>query len=103
MGPVPGLKVTPEPFKVHGREVRSDTFSQPPLPLRCTGTARLAELVFEVFSTNPPENEDGERDVFYKQENPFLNLYCMSFLHQRGLEHRQRHGANLFQTPAAEH
>lgn len=60
VGPVPWLKVTPESFQVHRREVRADPFSQPPLALRCTGTVRLAELVFEVLSTHPPEKE-GDR------------------------------------------
>lgn len=57
VGPVPGLKVAPESFQVHRREVWSDTFSQPPLALCCASAARLAELVFEVFSTHPPEKE----------------------------------------------
>ena len=55
--PVPGLKVASESFQVHGREVSSDAFSQPPLALRCAGTARLAELVFEMFSSNPPDKD----------------------------------------------
>lgn len=57
MGPVPGLEVSSESFQVHRGEVRSDAFSQPPLPLRCALTAWLAKLVPEVFSSNPPEEE----------------------------------------------
>lgn len=61
VGPAPGLEVAPECFQVHGREVGSDAFSQPPLPLRCAGTARLAELVPEMFPSNPPEKEGRHR------------------------------------------
>lgn len=57
MGPVPGLEVAPEPFQVHRREVSSDSFSQPPLALCRAGTARLAELVPEMLSPNPPERK----------------------------------------------
>lgn len=64
MGPVPGLEVAPESFQVHGREVGPDAFSQPPLPLRCAGAARVAELVPEMFPSNPPEKDkDTERSV----------------------------------------
>lgn len=57
MGPVPGLEVAPESIQVHGGEVGTDTFPQPPLSLSCTGAARLAELIPEMFSTDPPGKE----------------------------------------------
>ena len=58
MWPVPGLKVASESFQVHGRKVSTNAFSQPPLALRCAGTARLAELVFEMLPSNPPDKEE---------------------------------------------
>lgn len=54
VGPVSGLEVAPESFQIHRREVSSDAFSQPPLTLRCTGSARLAELIPEMFTSDPP-------------------------------------------------
>lgn len=63
MGPVPGLEVAPEPFQVDRREVRPDAFPQPPLALCCAGAARLAELIPEMFSSNPPDKEEEEEDA----------------------------------------
>lgn len=62
VGPVPGLEVAPESFQVDRREVRSDAFPQPPLALRCAGAARLAELIPEMFSSNPPDKEEEEEE-----------------------------------------
>lgn len=53
--PVPGLEVASESLQVHGREVGSDAFPEPPLSLRGAGTSRLAELVNKMFSSDPPE------------------------------------------------
>lgn len=70
--PVPGLKVASESFQVHGGEVSSDAFSQPPLALHCAGTARLAELVFEMFPSNPPDkDEDTERSLVLHETKVF--------------------------------
>lgn len=57
VGPVPGLEVTAESLQVHGGEVGTDTFPQPPLSLSCAGTARLAELISEMFTSDPPGKE----------------------------------------------
>lgn len=57
VGPVPGLEVAPESIQVDRGEVGTDTFPQPPLSLSCTGAARLAELIPEVFSSDPPGKE----------------------------------------------
>ena len=58
VGPVPGLEVAPESVQVQWREVSSDAFPQPPLPLCCAGTARPAELIPEVFPSHPPERDE---------------------------------------------
>ncbi len=57
VGPVPGLEVAPECFQVNSREVGTDAFPQPPLPLCGTATAGLTELVNKVFSSHPPERD----------------------------------------------
>lgn len=80
MGPVPGLEVAPESLQVHGREVGSDTFSQPPLPMCCAGTARLAELVPKMFPSNPPEEEEEEDTArsLVPLDEDILNLSIVS-------------------------
>lgn len=75
VGPVPGLEVAPESFQVDRREVRPDAFPQPPLPLCCAGAARLAELVPEMFSSNPPEKEEEEEEESFSHSccNPTIS------------------------------
>lgn len=68
MGPVPGLEVTLEPFQVDSGEVSADSFPQPPLPLSCAGAARLAELVPEMFSSDPPGQEKNEIEGRMEEE-----------------------------------
>lgn len=68
MGPVPGLEVAPESFQVDSREVSTDTFPQPPLSLSCAGAARLAELILEMFSSDPPGEEKKETEGRMEEE-----------------------------------
>lgn len=85
MGPIPGLEVAPESLQVHWWEVSSDAFPQPPLPLCCAGAARPAELVPEMFPSNPPEEEEG---TLTRGLRPFQLLYFgkrKTLFHQRGL------------------
>lgn len=63
MGPVPGLEVAPESIQVDGGEVGTNTLPQPPLSLSCAGAARLAELIPEVLSSDPPGREQKREDV----------------------------------------
>lgn len=79
MGPVPGLEVAPKSLQVHRREVGSDAFSQPPLPLCCTGAAGFTELVYKMFPPNPPEEE--EKDTAWSLvplDTDILNLSIVS-------------------------
>lgn len=86
--PVPGLEVASESFQIHGREVGTNTFSQPPLPLRCTATSRLAELIPEMFPSNPPEEE---KESSHMNQRHFKWCWNSSFYNEQFLTKYVQH------------
>lgn len=64
MGPVPGLKISPESNQIHSGEVGSNTFPHPPFSLGTT--ARQGEPILEVFSSDPPG--EGRKEGGGKRE-----------------------------------